>query len=375
MAMAEGACANGILTIDLYALAANYRLLRDRAAPAECAAAVKANGYGLGAEKVVLALAEAGCRTFFVATVDEGIAIRRALAHRFDAVITDAVIYVLNGPEGAETVLVEHALRPVLNSLGNIAAWADCARRCGVSLAAALHVDTGMARLGLPGDELDRLVAEPERLEGLRVTCLMSHLACADSPDHELNRRQLDAFRSARERLPAVPASLANSSGIFLGADYHADLVRPGAALYGVAPFRGRPNPMAQVVRLEARILQVRKIDTDCTVGYGATHCAERPERIATVAAGYADGYLRSLSNRGSGFIAGRRVPLVGRVSMDLITFDVSDVPQEHAFPGAMVELIGPHYPVDAVAADAGTIGYEILTALGPRYRRVYVGG
>jgi alanine racemase len=368
--MAEGACADGILTIDLGALAANYRLLRDRVAPAECAAAVKANGYGLGADRVVLALAEAGCRTFFVATVDEGITVRRTLAHR-----SEAVIYVLNGPEGAEALLIEHDLRPVLNSLGNIAAWADCARRCSVFLAAALHVDTGMARLGLPGDELDRLVAEPERLEGLRVTCLMSHLACADSPDHPLNRRQLDAFRIARERLPAGLASLANSSGIFLGSDYHADLVRPGAALYGVAPFRGQPNPMAQVVRLEARILQVRKIDTDCTVGYGATHCADRPERIATVAAGYADGYLRSLSNRGSGFIAGRRVPLVGRVSMDLITFDVSDVPQEHVFPGAMVELIGPDYPVDAVAADAGTIGYEILTALGPRYRRVYVGG
>jgi alanine racemase len=212
-------------------------------------------------------------------------------------------------------------------------------------------------------------------LEGLRVTCLMSHLACADTPDHPLNRRQLDAFRSTRERLPPVPGSLANSSGIFLGPEYHADLVRPGAALYGLAPFRGRLNPMAQVVRLEARILQVREIDTGCTVGYGAMHCADRPERIATVAAGYADGYLRSLSNRGSGSIAGHRVPLVGRVSMDLITFDVSDVPQEHVFPGAMVELIGPDYPVDAVAADAGTIGYEILTALGPRYRRVYVGG
>jgi alanine racemase len=373
--MAEGARAEGILTIDLDALAANYRLLRDRAAPAECAAAVKANGYGLGADKVVLALVEAGCRTFFVATAQEGVAVRHTLTHHFDGVSADAVIYVLNGPEGVETVLVEHDLRPVLNSLGNISAWADCARRCNVSLAAALHVDTGMARLGLPGDELDRLVAEPNRLESLRVTCLMSHLACADSPDHPLNRRQLDAFRSARERLPAGSASLANSSGIFLGSDYHWEMVRPGAALYGVAPSCGQPNPMAQVVRLEARILQVRKIDRGCTVGYGATHCAGRPERIATVAAGYADGYLRSLSNRGSGFIAGHHVPLVGRVSMDLITFDVSDVPEEHVFPGAMIELIGPDYPVDAVAADAGTIGYEILTALGTRYRRVYVGG
>jgi alanine racemase len=368
--MAETACADGILTIDLGAIAANYRLLRTRASPAECAAAVKADGYGLGAARVIPVLAGAGCRTFFVASVDEGIAARRTLAD-----FPDAVVYVLNGPEGAEAALAAHDLRPVLNSLANIAAWAGHARRCEAPLAAAIHVDTGMARLGLPPDELDRLVMEPERLDGLRVTCLMSHLACADAADHELNPRQLAAFRSARERLPAIPASLANSSGIFLGPDYHADMVRPGAALYGVSPVRGRANPMAPVVRLEARILQVREIDRGWTVGYGATHCADRPERIATVAAGYADGYLRSLSNRASGYLAGRRIRLVGRVSMDLITFDVTDVAREQAFPGAMVELIGAHYPIDAIASDAGTIGYEILTALGPRYRRAYVGG
>lgn len=368
--MPETACADGVLTIDLGAIARNYQLLRMRASPAECAAAVKANGYGLGADRLIPVLAEAGCRTFFVASVDEGIAARRALSD-----FPDAVVYVLNGPEGAEAVLTAHDLRPVLNSLANIASWACYARRCQAPLAAAIHVDTGMARLGLPPDELDRLVMEPGRLNGLRVTCLMSHLACADAADHDLNRRQLAAFRSARERLPAIPASLANSSGIFLGPDYHADMVRPGAALYGVSPVRGRLNPMAPVVRLEARILQVREIDTGWTVGYGATHCADRPERIATVAAGYADGYFRSLSNCASGYIAGHRIRLIGRVSMDLITFDVSDVSRELAFPGAMVELIGPHYPVDAIAVDAGTIGYEVLTALGPRYRRSYVGG
>lgn len=367
--MTETACADGVLTVDLAAIAANYRLLRTRAHPAECGAAVKANSYGLGADRVVPVLAKEGCRTFFVASVDEGLAVRRMLAD-----VPDAVVYVLNGPEGAEATLVAHDLRPVLNSLASIATWADHARRCETPLAAAIHVDTGMARLGLPDDELERLVKEPSRLDGLRVTCLMSHLACADAADHELNRRQLAAFRSACERLPCIPASLANSAGIFLGADYHADLVRPGAALYGISPVGRETNPMTQVVRLEARILQVREIDRGQTVGYGATHCADRPERIATVAAGYADGYLRSLSNRSSGYIAGRRIPLVGRVSMDLITFDVTGVPPDQAFPGAMVELIGPHYPVDAIASDAGTIGYEILTALGSRYRRVYVG-
>lgn len=367
--MAGSVCAGGILTIDLAALAANYRMLRARAAPAECGAAVKADGYGLGAERVVGVLARAGCRTFFVASVDEGIAVRGALAE-----YPEAVIYVLNGPAYAEVELAAHDLRPVLNSLNDIAMWTSFARRRARSLAAAIHIDTGMARLGLPPAELDRLVVEPERLDDLHVTCLMSHLACADQADHPLNRRQLERFRSACFRLPAIPASLANSSGIFLGVDYHADLVRPGAALYGVAPTRGQSNPMAPVVRLEARVLQVREIDRGCTVGYGATHRADRPERIATVAAGYADGYLRALSNCASGYLAGHRVPLVGRVSMDLITFDVTDVPQEHAVPGAMVELVGPHYPVDAIASDAGTIGYEILTALGSRYRRAYIG-
>lgn len=367
--MAETACADGVLTIDLAAVVANYRLLQSHAYPAECGAAVKANGYGLGADRVVPALAGAGCRTFFVASVDEGLHVRRMLAD-----FPDAVVYVLNGPEGAEATLVAHELRPVLNSLANIAAWAAHARRCGTALAAAIHIDSGMARLGLPADELDRLVREPRRLDGVQITCLMSHLACADAAEHELNRRQLAVFRGAQDQFPGVPASLANSAGIFLGADYHADLVRPGAALYGISPVDGAANPMTPVVRLEARILQVREIDRGETVGYGATHCADRPERIATVAAGYADGYLRSLSNRASGFLAGRRIPLVGRVSMDLITFDVTGVPREQACPGAMVELIGPHYPVDAIASDAGTIGYEILTALGSRYRRVYVG-
>lgn len=367
--MAETACTDAILTVDLAAIAANYRLLRTRAHPAECGAAVKADSYGLGADRAVPVLAKEGCRTFFVASVDEGLAVRRMLAD-----VPDAVIYVLNGPEGAEATLVAHDLRPVLNSLANITTWADHARRCETPLAAALHLDTGMGRLGLPPEEFDRLMREPRRLDGVRVTCLMSHLACADAADHELNRRQLAAFQSARERLPGVPASLANSAGIFLGPEYHADLVRPGAALYGISPLEGQTNPMMPVVRLEARILQVREIDRGGTVGYGATHCAERPERIATVAAGYADGYLRSLSNRASGYIAGRRIPLVGRVSMDLITFDVTGVAPEQVVPGAMVELIGPHYPVDAIASDAGTIGYEILTALGSRYRRVYVG-
>ncbi len=378
--------AGAVLTIDLAAIAANWQQLRDRAHPADCAAVVKADGYGLGASRVAPALARAGCQTFFVAHLDEGIVVRRALdeavCRRKQAAsgreqttsCNGPRIFVLNGaPSGCEPEFSHHRLCPVLNSLGDIDAWAAFARRQDRCLDACIHIDTGMSRLGLPPGELHALASNPSRLGGLHLTLVMSHLACADEPAHPLNGRQLDAFRGARGVLPPAPGSLANSSGIFLGSPYHADLVRPGAALYGVAPLPELPNPMAQVVQLKGKILQVREIDSGASVGYGASHRARRSERIATVAVGYADGYLRALSNRGVGIIGGQRVPLVGRVSMDLITFDVTDIPEAAAHPGAFIELVGPDHPVDAVALDAGTIAYEILTSLGRRYHRLYV--
>ena len=261
--------------------------------------------------------------------------------------------------------------RPVRSAAAS-AAWRG-ARRRDVPVSAALHVDTGMSRLGLPAEEVAELSQDPGRLEGLDLRCIMSHPACADTPEHPLNARQLGAFRRVLAALPKSSASFANSSGIFLGREYWGDLVRPGAALYGVSPVPGQQNPMRGVVRLEGRILQVREIDKGSTVGYGATHRATGRARIATVGVGYADGFLRSLSNRGSGYIGNQPVPLVGRVSMDLITFDVSGIPEPLAQPGAMIELIGPHRPVDALAAEAGTIGYEVLTALGARYARIYM--
>ena len=243
----------------------------------------------------------------------------------------------------------------------------------GAPLVADVHVDTGMARLGLPPDETETLIREPGRLDGIKLATLMSHLACADEPDHPLNRQQLADFLRTRQAFADVKASFANSSGLFLGPEYHFDLARPGVALYGVGPRPGEPNPMAQVVRLQGKILQVRDVDRPQTVGYGATHRVTRRGRVATVGVGYADGYPRSLSNTGSGYMGDTRVPIVGRVSMDLITLDVSDVPGAVARPGALVELIGPHNTVDDVAADAGTIGHEILTGLGSRYHRVYL--
>jgi alanine racemase len=337
-------------------------------APAACAAVVKADAYGLGADRVAPALAAAGCRTFFVACIDEGIALR--------AFLEDGDIYVLAGaPRGAEGEFARHRLRPALNSLPDLDAWAAFARSAAAAPAVALHADTGMRRLGLTPEELALLAEAPDRLAGVKVACIMSHLACADLPDHPLNETQCAAFADLRRLFPNARASLAASSGIFLGPAYHGTLCRPGAALYGISPVPEQPNPMTQVVELKARILQVRAIDGGESVGYGATYRASRRERLVTVGVGYADGYLRSLSNRGHGYIRDIRMPLVGRVSMDLTVFDASAVPDEHARPGSIVELIGPHHPVDAVAADAGTIGYEILTNLGRRYHRLYRGG
>jgi len=357
-----------ILTIDLDAVVANYRLLSRTAAGAECAGVVKADGYGLGAVPVVRALAAAGCKTFFVAHLGEALAIRDA--------VPEATIAVLNGAApGAEAEFAEHRLLPVLNSLDAVSAWAAQGLEDGTRLPAILHIDTGMSRLGLSDAELDRLAAEPSLLDGMALRWLMSHLAVAEEPAHPLNAEQRARFEAARARLPSAPASLANSSGIFLGPDYRYDLVRPGAALYGVNPQPGAANPMKQAVRLEAPILQVRSIDSPRTVGYGATHKVTGVSKIATIPVGYADGYLRSLSGRGHAFLGDHEVPVVGRVSMDLITLDVTGVPDAAAHPGAMAELISERYPVDAIAGDAGTIGYEILTSLGARYARRYVGG
>jgi len=357
-----------VLTIDLDAIAANYRLLSARLGAAACAGVVKADAYGLGVRQIAPVLAAAGCQTFFVATADEGIELRQILG--------DAEIHVLNGcPHGAEPEFVRNGLIPVINSLRDVGAWAAFAVQRGQDLLASLHVDTGMARLGLPSYELDALVEGPSRLRGVELCCVMSHLACGSEPQNPMNARQLSAFRDALRVLPPARASLVSSSGVFLGPDYHFQLGRPGAAIYGLSPVTSEPNPMTQVISLKGKILQVRDVDTPQTVGYGATHHVAGPSRLATVAVGYADGYLRSLSNSGFGYIGDVRVPVVGRVSMDLIVFDVTGIPEEAARPGGFIDLIGPQNSLDQVADAAGTIGYELLTALGSRYHREYTGG
>lgn len=364
---ASAAAAGATLTIDLGAIRRNYRAIAARLKPGTvCSAVVKADSYGLGAARVAPMLADAGCRHFFVAHLGEAEAIRPLLP-------ADCAIYVLHGlMPGAEAECLAVGATPVLNNLGQIERWAALAKREGRRLPAIVQIDSGMSRLGLPPEEIDRLAAEPERLSGIDLLYVMSHLACADEPDHPASKAQLAAFEARRRLLPAAPASLAASPGILLGPDYHFDLVRPGVALYGVSPVSGVPSPVEPVVRLEARVVQVREIGPGTGVGYGHTYIAERPMRIAAISVGYADGWIRHLGNRGAGYIGEHAAPFIGRISMDSATIDVSAIPGEIP-DGTPVELIGAHRTVEEVAIDAATIGYEILTNLGTRFHRIYV--
>jgi len=364
--------ATGLITIDLDAVQANWRALAALVAPAACGAVVKADAYGLGAADIIPALAQAGCRTFFVATPEEGRAAR--------LLVPDARLFALDGLfPGAAPLLLAADVAPVLSSLAEVEEWACEAFRVGRAVPAALQIDSGLNRLGLSAAEVKALAAKPEVLAALDLRLVMSHLACADDPSDPHNAKQRAAFNRRRAMLPPVPASLAASDGLMLGPPYHFDLVRPGYALYGGQAFRGGATPVSPVVTVQARILQIRTLKAGESVGYSATWVAKRPSRIAIVSAGYADGIARALSaasgkKGASVMVAGQRAPIVGRVSMDLITVDVTDVTGELR-RGELVTLIGPELPIEAMGRAAGTIGYEVLTRLGPRFVRRHTGG
>ena len=362
----------GTLTIDLAAIAANWQALSRQLLTVECAAVVKANAYGLGLKPVVAALADGGCKTFFVADIAEARTVR--------ARAKDATVYVLHGftLQCAEA-FIELAARPVINSMTELAEWdafvADRAWQGG----AALHVDTGMNRLGVSPEEAAAL-APRAQTQNHGIALLLSHLACADIPDHPLNAKQLRLFRELRALYSGIPASLANSSGIFLGDATYFDLARPGAALYGINPTPGRPNPMTSVVELAGRVVQIRAVAREQTIGYGATWTARRNSRIAVVSLGYANGLLRAGSAAdehpgGAAIVAGKRCPIVGRISMDLLMIDITDLPDGAVRRGNFATLIGGELDIDEVAAAAGTIGYEVLTRLGMRCHLEYRGG
>ena len=361
--------AGGVLTIDLAAIAANWKRLYGMTIPVECAAVVKADAYGCGIERVVPALKKIGCRTFFVADLAEG--------RRVRAAAPDAVVYVLNGlMPGTAAAFADANLRPVINSPTELAEWDTFVASNNWRGGAALHVDTGMNRLGLTPEEAVA-IAPRVQAEGHGFSLLMSHFACAETPAHPMNDRQIRLFREIRILFRGVPSSLANSAGIFLGGTAHCDLVRPGIALFGGNPIPGQKNAMRSVVELKGRITQVRAIKKGDTVGYGASWTAARPTRLAVVAIGYGDGYFRAAAatkNKApaNAIVAGKRCPLIGRISMDLIAVDVTDVPGGAARRGEFATLIGGAIDVDELGTASGTISYEVLTNLGRRYHRNY---
>jgi alanine racemase len=370
-AISDERIAGGVLTIDLSAIEANWKRLAGMTLPVECAAVVKGDGYGCGLEPVTAKLYAAGCRTFFVADIPEG--------RRVRAIAAEATIYVLDGViPSTGPALADANLRPVINSPTELAEWDALVAATGWKGGAALHIDTGMNRLGLSVDE-GVAIAARAKSETHGFTLLMSHLACADTPDHTLNDRQIRMFRELRILYRGIPSSLANSSGIFLGGTVHCDMVRPGAALYGVNPTPGRANPMRPVIELKGRIIQVRLVPKGDSVGYGAAFTTTRPSRLAIVAVGYADGYARAagaIKGRpgADAIVAGKRCPVVGRVSMDLMAIDVTDLPEGSARRGDFATLVGGGIGVDEIGAASGTIGYEVLTNLGRRYHRIYKG-
>lgn len=347
-----------ILTINLGAVRANYNYLRSLSS-ARIGAVVKANACGLGAVKIAQSLEQDGCFDFFATYLQDGIDIRNRLPK--------ANIYILHGIfEGEEEELIHHNLTPVLNTIDQALMWQKQAQLLGQKLPCVIHADSGMTRFGVCGHELQLAAQMPE----LEVVCLMSHLACADEFDNEYNRYQLKRFSSYHHMFPNTKYSFANSNGIFLGKEYHFDILRPGMALCGLNPLPGKPNPMKNPVTLTSRIIQIRKVYEDSFVGYNSTHKAHKGSKIATIPIGYADGFLRYLSNTGFVYIDGQKAPIIGRVSMDLVTLDVSDISCK---VGDEVEIIGANAHPDDIAKDAGTIGHEILTSLGDRYKRIYL--
>lgn len=357
-----------LITIDLDAIEANYRYCSEQLRPAACAAVVKADAYGLGVRKIAPVLSHAGCRQFFTATHQEGVTLRTLLP--------DAEIFIFEGVrEQSRAVFCEHNLVPVLINPEHSALWAAQGRTLGRPLPAVIHIDTGMTRLGFGERELGELLEHGNDLEWLDVRYVMTHYACADEPGAGKTHEQLDRFNRLRQLLPSAPTSIGNSAGGLLGGKFSGDMARLGIALFGGNPYQNETPGLKPVLRVQSRILQVRDVNEGTTVGYGATYSAKRSMRIATVGTGYADGYPWSLGNRGVASIGGHRVPVVGRVSMDMITLDVTGVPDHVLKPGCMVDLIGPDISLEEVAELAGTINYEILTRLSQRARRKYLGG
>lgn len=355
------------LYIDLAAIVQNYRYLQTKVGSAHCAAVVKANAYGLGMIPVAKTLAKAGCKEFFVAHLDEGIALRSVLDK-------DYTIYVLHGlPINSEALFLKYHLTPILNDIDQLCRWTQLCTDHNHSYSAGVQFDTGMSRFGIGQDSLNDL--QQFNWTIFKPSLVMSHLACADVPEHPANQQQLEQFQAVKRLIPNCRASLSASSGIFLGKPWHFDLLRPGVALYGGNPTPNQPNPMHNVISLQGTIIQTRHIPHGAFVGYGATFTATKAMNLAWISIGYADGFFRAFSNKTSAIspqFPGTPLALLGRVAMDSLCVDITDLPQSALQVGDKIEVIGNHYPIDHLAQQVDTIGYEILTALGKRYHRIY---
>jgi len=366
----NGAACGGVLKIDLDALAANYHLIANHVLPAQMSAVVKADAYGLGVGPVASKLYQAGCRLFFVAQMIEAIHLRPLLP-------IDAEIAILNDiPPAMVEATADYGFLPVLNSLPSIKDWSVLCESRQRQFPCFVQIDSGMSRFGLDKGELERLIDHPDIFHQAQVRAIISHLACADEPNNQQNDAQLLRFQKILTRLPKRPAALANSGGIFLSNDrqnFLFDLVRPGLALYGVDPLDSLQTKLRPVVCLSARVAQIRQVEQGSLVGYGGTYQASRDMIVATIAVGYADGLHRHLGGRGAAFYQGIRLPMIGRISMDSITLDISALPQGTLQRGSLVELIGPNQPIDRLARDSDTIAYEVLTSLGQRFERHYL--
>ncbi|WP_455481716.1 alanine racemase [Bartonella sp. B35(2025)] len=356
-----------IATIDVSAIVDNYITLSQRVAPAKCSAVIKANAYGLGADKIAPALYQAGCRTFFVAKIEEALRLKAILP-------PNVMIALLNGiSRTAEEFVAQSGIVPVLNSWNAIESWQTLCQKKSKRFPAIIQIDTNMNRLGLDQRELQQLIKNPDFFKKAKVKYIISHLANGDDDTHPSNYAQLAALKAILAQLPTCKVSLANSGGIFLGSDFYFDLVRPGIALYGIDPHKKYPTLLKPVLKLEAQVIQSRYLDTGAPVGYGGSFITRRPSTLVTISIGYADGWLRALSNKGTVYFNGYKLPIIGRVSMDSIIVDATDLKDEKPQRDDWVELIGTHQTIEKVSTDANTVPHEILVSLSSRCKCIYI--
>jgi alanine racemase len=356
-----------VIEINLSALNANYNFIKSFLTNnTKVAAVIKANAYGLGAKEILESLSETDCKDYCFAYVSEALSLKDKL-HGYN-------VYIFNGITHEDTI--ECAINnyiPIIGNFYQLEIWKQTASKLEKKLPAILHVDTGMGRLGFSETQLHKIISNPELIEGIEFQYLMSHLACADERDHPLNKIQLGLIQKYSSYFPNLPITFANSAGILLSPNYHFSMVRPGCALYGINPNNDLSNPMKQVVTIKAQVLQIREIENDQNISYGGRYTARKGQRIAVLAFGYADGYIRIQTNNAFGYFKGYRIPIISTITMDLVMADITSIPEQLINEMDYVELMGENITVDEVAKYAKTIGYEVLTRLSNRIKRVYI--